>query len=114
MLSAILDAKEKRRAKLVITKKNGQQIEGELLTVKPNSLLLLDTEGKDVSVAIANIKVIRIVKNQDFGKELEFRFNNRNSSIFDKIIDVITNLLRLSGQSPYYNSPLESFAQRLL
>ena len=33
-------------------------------------------------------------------KELEFRFNNRNCSIFNKIIEVITNLLRLSGQSP--------------
>ena len=55
MLSAILDAEEKRRAKLVITKKDGQQIEDKLITVKPTSLLLLDTEGKDVSVAIANI-----------------------------------------------------------
>jgi len=40
----------------------GQQIEGELITVKPNSLLLLDTEGKDVSIDIGDIKVIRIVK----------------------------------------------------
>jgi len=62
MLSANLYAKEKRGAKLVITEKDGQQIEGELITVKPNSLLLLDTEGKDVSVGIADIKVIRVVK----------------------------------------------------
>ncbi|MFB0519792.1 MAG: hypothetical protein ACETWC_11000 [Acidobacteriota bacterium] len=68
MLSAILDAGANRRAKLVITKKDGQQIEGELITVKPNSLLLLDTEGKDVSVAIANIKVIRMVKKSRFQK----------------------------------------------
>ena len=66
MLSAILDAGEKRRAKLVILKKDGQQKEGELITVKPNSLLLLDTEGKDVSVSIANIKVIRMVKKSRF------------------------------------------------
>ncbi len=52
----------KHGAKLIITKKDGWQIEGELITVKPNSLLLLDTEGKDVSVGIADIKVIRIVK----------------------------------------------------
>lgn len=62
MLSTSLYAKERRGANLMITKKDGQQIEGELVTVKPNSLLLLDTEGKDVSVGIANIKVIRIVK----------------------------------------------------
>ena len=61
-LSANLYAKERRGAKLIIAKKDGQQIEGELITVKPNSLLLLDTEGKDVSVGIADIKVIRIVK----------------------------------------------------
>ncbi|HDZ25597.1 hypothetical protein LCGC14_1015800 [marine sediment metagenome] len=62
MLSVNLYAKERRGAKLLITKKDGQQIEGELITVKPNSLLLLDTEGKDVSVGIADIKVIRVVK----------------------------------------------------
>ena len=62
MLSVNLYAKERRGAKLIITKKDGQQIEGELITVKPNSLLLLDTDGKDVSVDIADIKVIRVVK----------------------------------------------------
>ncbi len=62
MLSVNLYAKERRGAKLIVTKKDGWQKEGELITVKPNSLLLLDTEGKDVSIGIAEIKVIRIVK----------------------------------------------------
>jgi len=62
MLSANLYAKERRGAKLQITKKDGIQIAGELITVKPNSLLLLNTEGRDVSIGIADIKVIRIVK----------------------------------------------------
>ena len=62
VLSANLYAKERRGAKLLVTKTNEQQVQGELITVKPNSLLLLDTEGKDVSVGIAEIKVIRIVK----------------------------------------------------
>jgi hypothetical protein len=62
MLSGNLYAKERRGAKLVITKKDGQQIRGELITVKPNSLLLLDAEEKDVSIDIRDIKVIRIVK----------------------------------------------------
>lgn len=62
MLSVNLYAKERRGAKLIITKKDGQQIQGELITVKPTSLLLLDTEGKDVSVDIADIETVRIVK----------------------------------------------------
>ena len=61
-LSGDLYAKKRRGAKLIITKKDGQQIKGELITVKPNSLLLLDTEGKDVSVGIVDTKVIKIVK----------------------------------------------------
>ena len=68
MLSANLYAKERRGAKLIVTKKNGQQIEGELITIKPNSLLLLDTEGKDVSVDIVDIKVIRVVKKSKTGR----------------------------------------------
>ena len=66
MLSTNLYAKERRGAKLIITKKDGQQIKGELIAVKPNSLLLLSTEGKDVSVSIADIKVIKIVKKSQF------------------------------------------------
>ncbi len=62
MLSANLYAKEKRGAKLIVTKTDGQQIRGELITVKLNSLLLLDTEGKDVSIDIGDIKVIEIEK----------------------------------------------------
>jgi len=62
MLSMNLYAKERRGAKLIVTKKDGQQIRGELIAVKPNSLLLLDTEGKDVSVDIKDIEEIVIVK----------------------------------------------------
>jgi len=58
---------EKKRGAIVITKKDGQQIEGELITVKPKLLLLLNTDGKDVSVDIADIKVIRIVKKSKAG-----------------------------------------------
>ncbi|MBA7646959.1 hypothetical protein ES703_54727 [subsurface metagenome] len=68
MLSGNLLAKERRGAKLLITKKDGQQIEGELITVKPNSLLLLNTEGKDESIDIADIRVITIVKKSKVGK----------------------------------------------
>jgi len=54
--------RKKRGANLIIQKINGQQIWGELITVKPSSLLLLDAGGKDVSVDIADIKVITVVK----------------------------------------------------
>ena len=48
MLSVNLYAK-KLGAELIITKKDGQQIEGKLITVKPNSLLLLNNEGMNDS-----------------------------------------------------------------
>lgn len=61
-LSGNLYAKERRGAKLQIIKKNGILQAGELITVKPNSLLLLSLTGWDVSVEIRDIKTIRIVK----------------------------------------------------
>jgi hypothetical protein len=67
MLSVNLYAKERRGAKLIITRKNGYPTEGELIAVKPNSLLLLSATGRDVSVDIANIKVIRVVKKSKAG-----------------------------------------------
>jgi hypothetical protein len=62
MLSVNLYAKERRGAKLIVIKKDGKQIEGELITVKPTSLLLLNKEGKDESVDVEEIKVIRVLK----------------------------------------------------
>ena len=82
MLSANLYAKERRGAILIIQRIGDQvkqvkktrlegtpwetsvitDIRGELIAVKQNSLLLLDTEGKEVSLDIADIKVIRVVK----------------------------------------------------
>jgi hypothetical protein len=62
MLSVNLYAKERRGAKLIVTKKHGYETEGELITVKPNSLLLLSITGRDMSVDIADIRDIRIVK----------------------------------------------------
>ncbi len=58
--------RKKQGANLIIQKINGQQVSGELITAKQDSLLLLDTEGKDVSIDIADIKVIRIVKKSQF------------------------------------------------
>ena len=61
-LSGNLYAK-KKGADLIIQKKDGQQVSGELIVVKQNSLLLKDSEsGVDVSVDIGDIRVITIMK----------------------------------------------------
>ena len=60
-LPAVLSARERRGANLVITLKDGQQIKGELIAVKPDSLLLLNLAGKDESVDLVGIRSIRIV-----------------------------------------------------
>ena len=62
MLSVNLYAKERRGAKLEIWGKGDRFIEGELITVKLNSLLLLDIEGKDVSIDVADVEIMRIGK----------------------------------------------------
>lgn len=54
----------KKGAELIVQKIEGQQVIGELIAAKENSLLLLDSEsGADVSVDIREIKLIEIVKN---------------------------------------------------
>jgi hypothetical protein len=56
-------AEERRGAGLVITKSDGQQITGELIAVKKNSLLLLGSKtAADTSVDIGDVLVIVIKK----------------------------------------------------
>jgi len=63
VLSGNLTAKERRGAELIVTKKDGQEVRGELIAVKEKSLLLLDAEtGADVSIEIGDVKVIIIKK----------------------------------------------------
>jgi hypothetical protein len=58
-------SKEQKQGDVVkIQKKDGNQIKGELIAVKQNSLLLLDTEGKDASIDITDIRVIWIKKSK--------------------------------------------------
>jgi len=58
---------ERREGSIILTKKDGRQIEGELITVKENSLLLLDRYGIDASIEIRDIRTIRIVKRSKAG-----------------------------------------------
>ena len=58
---------------------------------------MMERNGKVMVEPVPNVSAETLTRNV---KDLEFRFNNRDCSILNKIIDVITNLLRLSGQSP--------------
>jgi hypothetical protein len=63
IFSMTLTAKERRGSEVVVHFKDGQQVRGELIAVKQNSLLLKESEkGTDVSVEVSEIKVIIIVK----------------------------------------------------
>ncbi len=57
-----LIAQEKKGANLVIEKLDGEQIRGELITVRESSLLLLSESGVDVSVDITAVEAITIEK----------------------------------------------------
>lgn len=60
-----LSARERRGAELVISLKDGHYASGELIAVKPDSLLML--AGKDESVDLVGIRSIRIVKKSKAG-----------------------------------------------
>jgi len=54
-------ARERRGAPVVVTKLDGAQVAGELIAVRPDSLLLLSS-GTDVSIALTDIKAVRVVR----------------------------------------------------
>jgi hypothetical protein len=55
--------KQKHGTQLIVQKRDGQQIRGELIAVNHNSLLLLQFESAvEVSIKIIDIKVIKIIK----------------------------------------------------
>lgn len=56
-----LSARDKRGADLVVTKLDGTQVAGELIAVKPESLLLL-SESRDLSIARGEVRTVRIVR----------------------------------------------------
>jgi len=62
-------AKERKHgARLLIQKKDGNQVEGELIAIKRNSLLIM--AGTDVSLDIQEIQKIRIVNKSKLGQGL--------------------------------------------
>jgi len=63
-----LESSGKRGAEIVVQKNDGTQLHGELIAVKKNSLLLLDSEfGMDVSAPIEDIEIIHILKGPKTG-----------------------------------------------
>ena len=62
-ISVSLMAKERRGADLITQKTDAQQVRGELIAVKENSLLLKDSSsGADVTAVVGDMKTIIIVK----------------------------------------------------
>jgi hypothetical protein len=57
-----LMAKEKRGADIIIQKTDGQQLSGELVAVRCDSLLILNSNGADITFKINNIRNITIIK----------------------------------------------------
>ncbi len=67
-LCSSLEASSRRGAEIVVQKKDGTQLHGELIAVKKNALLLLDSEfGMDVSAPIEDIEIIHILKGPKTG-----------------------------------------------
>ncbi|MEN6559420.1 MAG: hypothetical protein ABFD52_01410 [Acidobacteriota bacterium] len=62
-----LAAQETRGATVVVTKLDGSRQSGELIAVKPDSLLLLSPTGGDISVGRGEIQKVRIVRKSPTG-----------------------------------------------
>jgi hypothetical protein len=62
LLGSSATAKERRGADVVVTKKGGAQLSGELIAVRTDSLLLYDSSGKDVRVDVTDIRQVEIRK----------------------------------------------------
>jgi hypothetical protein len=60
-LPAGLSAKQRRGADLIVTKLDGALVSGELIAVRPDSLLLL-SNSRDLSIPLAEVQIVRIVR----------------------------------------------------
>lgn len=66
-LPAGLGAQTRRGATVVVTLTDGQEFRGELIALKPDSLLLLASSTADLSVPLGDIRVVRIVRRAPTG-----------------------------------------------
>jgi len=59
---------EKRGATVIVTLKQGSQESGELIAVKPDSILLLEPAGKDVSIDMADVRSVLVWRRSKIGQ----------------------------------------------
>ena len=69
LLAPVLMAKERRGAQLVVTRNDGKVVRGELLAVKGTDLLIMTALG-EVSVRLAEAKLVKAVKRAKAGRIL--------------------------------------------
>ncbi len=62
ILPPCLAAKERRGADVVVTRLDGSRVEGELMAVKADSLLVLSKAGGDESLALSEVKAVKIMR----------------------------------------------------
>ena len=63
MMANKIAKKQLHGIRLIVQKRDGQEIRGELIAVNHNSLLLLEFESAvEVSIKITDIKVIKVIK----------------------------------------------------
>ncbi|HSA95703.1 MAG TPA: hypothetical protein VLJ16_06620 [Acidobacteriota bacterium] len=63
---ADMAAKGRRGAEIIVSRLDGSDVKGELVAVKPDSLLLL-SEGRDVSIGLAEVRSLVIVRKSKSG-----------------------------------------------
>ncbi len=68
MLSADVYGKQKKGSTVIITLRDGWRASGELIAVKPASVLILDPAGKDASFDLREIAMVRVYKKAKPGK----------------------------------------------
>jgi hypothetical protein len=68
VLPGALSARDRRGTDIRVALKDGRTVTGELIAVKPDSLLLLGPAGKDESIGVADIATIRILKKRRPGR----------------------------------------------
>ncbi len=68
MLSADVFGAQKKGSTVIITLRDGRQASGELIVVKPKSILILDPVGKDASFDLTEIAVVKVFRKSKAGK----------------------------------------------
>ncbi len=59
---------QKKGATVIMTLRDGRQASGELIAVKPKSILILDPMGKDASFDLTEIAVVKVFRRSKAGK----------------------------------------------